>query len=178
MAHIIASAIRLGYGISAPEFLDQMRSEYISLIDAGTAPDSSGVIKKLLLSQEEDSSTERCWNWRSPSLLLLQTIKNRGARYNGHRVSPTYFGSFSIDGLAMALHAIYHTTSFNDAIVKVINMRGDADSTGSVCGQIAGAIYGVDSIDERWRRDLNQWDDREVELRAIILHYLAIRPST
>ncbi len=43
----------------------------------------------------------------------------------------------------MALHCIYTTGSFEDAVVKCINYAGDADSTGSVTGQIAGAIYGL-----------------------------------
>ena len=38
-----------------------------------------------------------------------------GSRYNGYAVDPGYFGAFSIDGLAIALHCIYHTTSFNAA---------------------------------------------------------------
>ncbi len=44
--------------------------------------------------------------------------------------------AFSLDGLAMALHAFYHTSNFNDAIVRVINFCGDSDSTGSICGQV------------------------------------------
>lgn len=36
----------------------------------------------------------------------------------------------------MALHSLYHNTSFNMTIVKVINMCGDADSTGAICAQV------------------------------------------
>ena len=48
-----------------------------------------------------------------------------------------------MDGLAMALHVLYYTNSFKDAIIKVVNLRGDSDSVGSVVGQIAGAYYGL-----------------------------------
>jgi hypothetical protein len=48
-----------------------------------------------------------------------------------------------MDGLAMALHAVYHTTTFGEAITAVINMLGDADTTGAIAGQIAGAFYGA-----------------------------------
>jgi ADP-ribosylglycohydrolase len=32
-----------------------------------------------------------------------------------------------------------------------VNLGGDADSTGAVYGQIAGAYYGVNAIPRRWR---------------------------
>jgi ADP-ribosyl-[dinitrogen reductase] hydrolase len=47
---------------------------------------------------------------------------------------------FSMDALAMALHCVHTTDSFSAALLKIVNMRGDSDSTGAVCGQIAGAM--------------------------------------
>lgn len=44
----------------------------------------------------------------------------------------------------MALHIVYHTTSFAEAVLWAVNMGGDCDSVGSVVGQIAGAMYGLD----------------------------------
>ena len=32
-----------------------------------------------------------------------------------------------------------------------VNLGDDADTTGAVYGQIAGAFYGADAIPERWR---------------------------
>lgn len=46
----------------------------------------------------------------------------------------------SMDALAMALHCVHSTDSFSAALLKIVNMRGDSDSTGAVCGQIAGAM--------------------------------------
>jgi ADP-ribosyl-[dinitrogen reductase] hydrolase len=60
--------------------------------------------------------------------------------YNGYPVSPGYFGAFSLDGLALAMHCFYSTDSFNEAVVKVINFCGDSDTTGSICAQMAGYI--------------------------------------
>mmetsp|Transcript_30152 Transcript_30152/g.87838 ORF Transcript_30152/g.87838 Transcript_30152/m.87838 type:complete len:97 (+) Transcript_30152:1824-2114(+) len=45
-------------------------------------------------------------------------------------------------GLAMALWSVYHTSSFSEAVERCVNLLGDADSTGSMAGQMAGAIYG------------------------------------
>lgn len=49
---------------------------------------------------------------------IERTLRNRGHQYNGYPVSAGYFGAFSLDGLAIALHCVYHTSSFNEAIVK------------------------------------------------------------
>ena len=49
-----------------------------------------------------------------------------------------------------ALWALNTTASFEDALVAAVNLGGDADSIGAVCGQLAGAKYGVGAIPERW----------------------------
>ena len=51
---------------------------------------------------------------------------------------------------AIALYcAIRHIDSVEDAIIASVNHDGDSDSTGSVCGNIMGAIYGYEHIKER-----------------------------
>ncbi len=51
---------------------------------------------------------------------------------------------------AIALYsAIRHINSVEDAIIASVNHDGDSDSTGSVCGNIMGAIYGYEHIKER-----------------------------
>ena len=51
---------------------------------------------------------------------------------------------------AIALYsAIRHIESVEDAIIASVNHDGDSDSTGSVCGNIMGAIYGYEHIKER-----------------------------
>lgn len=161
MAYLIVSAIDrsvhdLSSSESAAHFIDAKVGEYLEIL--GEAPtDAKAELKRLLLSSEPDHSTERCWNWRDKFLGVEKTIANRGSNYNGYPVSPGYFGSFSLDGLAMALHCVYHTDSFNNAVAKVINFLGDADTTGSICGQLAGAFYGAKHIDKIWLENLNEY---------------------
>ena len=45
--------------------------------------------------------------------------------------------------------AIRHIDSVENAIIASVNHDGDSDSTGSVCGNIMGAIYGYEHIKER-----------------------------
>ncbi len=77
-----------------------------------------------------------------------------------------------MDGLSMALHVLYTTNSFKDAILKAVNLRGDADSVGSVVGQIAGAFYGVNNIPNDWIQKIQKWDNNEIALRGYLLYHL------
>ncbi len=51
---------------------------------------------------------------------------------------------------AIALYCVLrHLDSVEDAIIASVNHDGDSDSTGSVCGNIMGAIYGYEHIRQR-----------------------------
>ena len=67
-----------------------------------------------------------------------------------------YPSGYVMDSLAAALHCIYTTDNFEDAIVKAVNLGGDADTIGAITGGIAGALYGYEQIPERWISALDQ----------------------
>jgi ADP-ribosyl-[dinitrogen reductase] hydrolase len=50
-----------------------------------------------------------------------------------------------------ALWAVQTTRSFEEALVRAVNLGNDADTSGCLTGAIAGAMYGYHSIPERWR---------------------------
>lgn len=66
--------------------------------------------------------------------------------------------------------AIRHIDSMRDAIIASVNHNGDSDSTGSVCGNIMGAIYGYNEI-KRQRLFCPEGKEFEetIELADIIL---------
>jgi ADP-ribosylglycohydrolase len=49
-----------------------------------------------------------------------------------------------MDALAMALHTVMFSKSFAEVVIKNADMGGDCDTVGSIAGQIAGALYGID----------------------------------
>lgn len=126
---------------------------------------------------EPERSKELCWNWRKKQLKIWQSIRNRGPNYNGYPVIPTYFGAFSMDGLAIALHCVYHTHSFDKCLEKVVNFLGDADSTGSIACQIAGAIHGYSTINDVFIKDLRTWDHDSIAFRGVALYLLGRQQS-
>lgn len=179
------------------EFLDACATEYITQLETmGDPIPNDGVFEmlKLLRPSGDDNrlagTTEACWEWRLPALPIQETMQRRrqGPRgqYNGYPVLPCYFGSYCMDGLAMALHACYNNNNFLDAVDHAVNLLGDADSTGSMTGQIAGSFYGYTGIQTCKRDDtadqpettggqvlidaMNQHCDHDIALRALMLY--------
>lgn len=87
------------------------------------------------------------------------------------REPPQIRGSgYVIHTLEAALWAFHRTDNFRDGALAVVNLGEDADTTGAVYGQIAGAFYGADGIPEEWRGKLAMRDlieQRAAELRAM-----------
>jgi ADP-ribosyl-[dinitrogen reductase] hydrolase len=72
---------------------------------------------------------------------------------------PTIRGTgYVVDCLEAALWAFSRSTSFRDGALLAVNLGDDADTTGAVHGQIAGAYYGEHGIPEPWRATLAHRD--------------------
>jgi ADP-ribosylglycohydrolase len=56
-----------------------------------------------------------------------------------------------VRSLEAALWAFHRGHDFKEGALLAVNLGDDADTTGAVYGQIAGAFYGYDAIPESWR---------------------------
>jgi ADP-ribosyl-[dinitrogen reductase] hydrolase len=75
------------------------------------------------------------------------------------REPPAITGSgYVVQSLEAALWAFDRSDSFEDGALLAVNLGDDADTTGAVYGQLAGAYYGVEGIPERWRSRLAHVD--------------------
>ena len=125
-------------------------------------------VKLLADSKQEGNDINRNWNW-----------KDEKFKYSPMRaqMNPGYIGSYAMDALSMSLHIIYYTDNFTGAIIKAVNLKGDSDSVGSVVGQIAGAYYGIKSINKEWIETIGKWDNNEITLRGYMLARLDSKES-
>lgn len=57
---------------------------------------------------------------------------------------------YVIDSMEAALWAFYNTENFKDGALLAVNLCDDADTTGAIYGQLAGAYYGLDNIPIEW----------------------------
>lgn len=75
-----------------------------------------------------------------------------GMEYAGYEPRPT---GYVVDSFETAIYCVFTTKSFEDAIVKAVNLGGDADTIGAITGGLAGALYGFKAIPERWTKYLS-----------------------
>ena len=61
---------------------------------------------------------------------------------------------YVVQSLEAALWAFFTTNTFRDGSLAAVNLGEDADTTGAVYGQLAGAYYGESEIPESWRSKL------------------------
>ena len=72
-----------------------------------------------------------------------------------HRDPPEIRGTgYVVQSLEAALWAFHRSDSFREGCLLAVNLGDDADTTGAVYGQIAGAYYGEAGIPETWRAKL------------------------
>ena len=61
---------------------------------------------------------------------------------------------FVVHTLEAALWGFANSTTFAEGCLKTVNLGDDADSVGAVYGQLAGSLYGIEGIPEKWRNKL------------------------
>ncbi|MCC6458568.1 MAG: ADP-ribosylglycohydrolase family protein [Caldilineaceae bacterium] len=57
---------------------------------------------------------------------------------------------YVVNSLEAAIWSFATTATYQEAILTAVNLGDDADTTAAICGQIAGAYYGVSGIPPAW----------------------------
>jgi len=110
----------------------------------------SGAAKKELLSTRY-CPVEGYWSEHP----LVNEIDDIVAGSCKTREPPDIVGSgYVVKSLEAALWAFHKSGSFKEGCLLAVNLGNDADTTGAVYGQIAGAFYGEAGIPKAWREKL------------------------
>jgi ADP-ribosyl-[dinitrogen reductase] hydrolase len=72
-----------------------------------------------------------------------------------------------VASLEAALWAFHDADSFDEAVLRAVNLGEDADTTGAVCGQFAGAYWGLGGIPAKFVDGLDRKDMIESALKAL-----------
>ncbi len=82
---------------------------------------------------------------------------------------PQIVGSgYVVKSLEAALWAFHDAQDFREAVLRAVNLGDDADTTGAICGQFAGAYWGESGIPVEWREGLARKDMIESALAALL----------
>lgn len=127
----------------------------------------NGADKETLLSERYSPLAD---SWREEP--LYYEIDAIAAGSFKHRNPPDVTGSgYVVRTIEAALWAFYHSDDFRDGALMVVNLGDDADTTGAVYGQIAGAYYGESGIPQAWLDKLTMSD--YIRVQADKLYTLA-----
>jgi ADP-ribosylglycohydrolase len=75
---------------------------------------------------------------------------------------------YVVRSLEAALWAFHDAKDFRAAVLRAVNLGDDADTTGAICGQFAGACWGESGIPQEWRDGLAKKDMIEKALRGLL----------
>ncbi len=129
---------------------------------AQTAVDACRYLGALIIGAVHEASKEDLLSpfyspiphyWRQQPLVseLAEVAAGSFKQRNPPRIRGT---GYVVKSLEAALWAFYHSTSFQDGCLLAVNLGEDADTTGAVYGQLAGAFYGESGIPQQWRTRL------------------------
>ena len=65
---------------------------------------------------------------------------------------------YVVDSLEAAIWSVLTTNSFEESILKAVNLGEDTDTIGALTGGLAGIIYGYESIPQKWINYLQKKD--------------------
>ena len=126
------------------------------------------------LIQGEDRGEVLASDWKrlqqlneiKPLHSLIQEVAQGSYR---RKQPPAIQGSgWVVKSLEASLWAFHGSDSFEEAVLKAVNLGDDADTTGAVCGQLAGAFWGDLGIPASWRSGLARMDLIEKALAGML----------
>jgi ADP-ribosylglycohydrolase len=130
------------------------------------------VLAALIQGEDRDEVLSPNWqpllrlNETKPLHPFIQEIAKGSFR---HRQPPAIQGSgWVVKSLEASLWAFHDVDTFEEAVLKAVNLGDDADTTGAICGQLAGAYWGESGISEPLRAGLARMDMLETALEGIV----------
>ncbi|MBV5339058.1 MAG: ADP-ribosyl-[dinitrogen reductase] hydrolase [Deltaproteobacteria bacterium] len=73
---------------------------------------------------------------------------------------------YIVDTMQTVFHWFFRGKCFEECLVGTVNQGADADTTGAICGMLAGAYYGMDAIPRRWIKKMDAKVITEIELQV------------
>jgi ADP-ribosylglycohydrolase len=70
-----------------------------------------------------------------------------------------YSSGYVLHTLEASIWCLLTTDSFEEAVLRAVNLGEDTDTTGAVTGGLAGLLYGLDNIPEKWIQKIARYDD-------------------
>lgn len=80
--------------------------------------------------------------------------------------------------LTASIWCLLTSTSYEETVLKAVNLGGDTDTTGTVAGGLAGLLYGLEAIPAEWRHQLARHDDLASLFDRFLRPFLPVSTSS
>lgn len=90
-------------------------------------------------------------------------------RYKKEESSGIRGSGYVVESMNAALWAFFNSSNFREGALLAVNLGDDADTTGAIYGQLAGAYYGEKNIPSSWLAKL-AWNERITQVADEIWH--------
>ena len=131
----------------------------------------ASLMVSLLTNSTKKDALNNLKLYESPEPLAPKIKKVSLGSYQDKQALEIRGSGYVVDSLEAALWAFWNSSSFEEGALLAVNLGDDADTTGAVYGQIAGAHYGMKGIPKRWLKKL-AWRSR-IQLLADKIYSLS-----
>ncbi len=113
--------------------------------------DACRLFASILFNAFSGMDKERVLFDHDPAIVQSPAVREIAAGAYRDKTEDQIQGSgYVVKSLEAALWCFYATDSFRDAVLEAANLGDDADTTAAICGQVAGAFYGLSHIPVSW----------------------------
>ena len=82
-------------------------------------------------------------------------LNNDIGLYNINEISSN---GYIVSTLEADIWTLINSKSFNETIIKAINLGEDTDTVGACVGGLAGIYYGIENINQKWKNNILRYD--------------------
>lgn len=101
---------------------------------------------------KEECKDEYMSEWPYFNRILEKTIINE--KLDGVRTT-----GYVVDTLEAVFWLIFNENTYEQTVLKAVNLGGDTDTIAALAGGCAGVIYGISSMNDRWIQNIAKLDE-------------------
>lgn len=83
--------------------------------------------------------------------LFDRILKCNIATFSRDEIHSTGYVLYSLEA---SFWSVLNSNSYEETVLKAVNLGNDTDTTGAIAGGLAGLIYGFENIPEKWKNQL------------------------
>lgn len=111
--------------------------------------------KELLQAYQEIKKLDYSYFPEDTIYKYERILNNDIGLYNIHDISSN---GYIVSTLEAVIWSLINSKSFNEAIIKAINLGEDTDTVGACVGGLAGIYYGIENINQKWKDNILRYD--------------------